>query len=33
MTFQTSDRKGKQFLDLVDNNLKIIEPAYIKGGP
>ena len=29
---QTSDLKGKQFLDLLDNNNNIIEPSYIKGG-
>ena len=33
MTFQASDGKGKQFLDLVNNNLEIIEPSYIKEGP
>ena len=33
MTFQASDRKGNHFLDLVDDNLNIIEPAYTKGGP
>jgi len=33
MMFQASDRKGRQFLDLVDDNLNIIEPAYTKGGP
>jgi len=33
MTFQASDRKGRQFLDLVDDNLNIIEPAYTKGDP
>ena len=33
MTFQASDRKERQFLDLVDDNLNIIEPAYTKGGP
>jgi len=32
MTFQASDGKGKQFYDLVDNNLEIIEPSYTKGG-
>ena len=32
MMFQASDGKGKQFLDLVDNNLNIIEPVYTKGG-
>jgi len=31
MMFQASDEKGKQFLDLVDNNLNIIEPVYTKG--
>ena len=33
MTFQASDGKGKQFLNLIDNNLEIIEPSYTKGGP
>ena len=33
MTFQASDGKGKQFHDLVDDNLEIIELSYIKGGP
>jgi len=33
MTFQASDRKGKHFLDLLDNELNIIEPSYTKGGP
>ena len=33
MTFQASNEKGRQFLDLVDDNLNIIEPAYTKGGP
>ena len=33
MTFQASDGKGRQFLDLVDNNCKDIELSYIKGGP
>ena len=31
MTFQASDFKGKQFLDLLDNDNNIIEPSYIKG--
>jgi len=31
MTFQTSDQKGKNFLDLVDSNNKILEPIYSKG--
>ena len=33
MTFQVSDGKGRNFLDLVDNNNDIIEPSYIEGGP
>ena len=33
MFFQVSDFKGKQFLDLLDNNLNIIESLYIKGEP
>jgi len=33
MTFQASDRKGKHFLDLLDNELNVIEPSYAKGGP
>ena len=33
MTFQASDRKGKQFLDLLDNDFNTIKPTYIKGGP
>ena len=32
MTFQASDLKGKQFLDLLDGDDNIIEPSYIKGG-
>ena len=32
MTFQASDFKGKQFLDLLDGDDNIIEPLYIKGG-
>ena len=32
MTFQVSDLKGKNFLDLLDSDNKIIEPSYIKGG-
>ena len=31
MTFQVSDFKGKQFLDLLDSDDNIIEPSYIKG--
>ena len=33
MTFQALDGKGRQFLNLVDDNLNIIEPAYTKEGP
>jgi len=33
MTFQALDGKGKQFYDLIDNNLEIIKPSYTKGGP
>jgi len=33
MTFQASDGKGKQFLDLLDDDFNIIKPAYTKGGP
>jgi len=32
MTFQASDGRRRQFLDLVDDNLNIIEPSYTKGG-
>jgi len=32
MTFQASDKKGRNFLKLLDNNLNIIEPTYSKGG-
>jgi len=32
MTFQASDGKGKNFLDLVGDNYEDIEPSYIKGG-
>jgi len=33
MTFQASDGKGRHFLDLVNDNLKEIEPSYTKEGP
>ena len=33
MMFQASDGKGKQFLDLLDDNFNTIEPTYTKGGP
>jgi len=32
MTFQASDTKGRQFLELLNNNLNSIEPSYSKGG-
>ena len=32
MMFQTSDLKGNQFLDLLNNNNNIIELSYVKGG-
>jgi len=32
MMFQASDLKGNHFLDLLDNDNKIIEPTYAKGG-
>ena len=31
MTFQASDLKGNNFLELVDSNNKILEPLYSKG--
>ena len=33
MTFQASDLKGKQFLDLLNDDNNIIEPSYAKEGP
>ena len=33
MTFQASDSKGNQFLNLLNDNFNIIEPFYAKGGP
>jgi len=33
MMFQASDGKGKNFLDLLDDDLNVIEPSYLKGGP
>jgi len=33
MTFQASDGKGRNFLELLDDDLNAIEPSYIKGGP
>ena len=32
MTFQASDGKGKNFLELLDDDLNVIEPSYTKGG-
>ena len=32
ITFQASDLKEKQFLNLLDDNNNIIEPSYAKGG-
>ena len=31
MTFQASDLKGNNFLELVDSDDKILEPSYSKG--
>ena len=33
MTFQASDGKGHQLLNLVDNNFNAIKSSYTKGGP
>jgi len=33
MTFQALDGKGRQFLDLLDDNFNIIKPSYAKEGP
>ena len=33
MTFQASDEKGRQFLNLVNDNFENIKPSYTKGGP
>ena len=33
MTFQASDRKARNFLDLLDDDFNHIEPYYTKGGP
>ena len=33
MTFQASDGKGRNFLELLDDNSNPIEPHYKKGGP
>ena len=33
MSFQVADLKGRNFLELLDDNLNPIEPLNIKGGP
>ena len=33
MLFQVSDSKGKNFLDLLNNNLNSLKPSNTKGGP
>jgi len=33
ITFQASDGKGRNFLDLLDDDFNPIEPHYAKGGP
>jgi len=33
MTFQASDSKGRNFLDLLDDDLNPIEPSSSKGSP
>ena len=33
MTFQASDGKGRQFLDLMDDNFNVIKSSYTKEGP
>ena len=33
MTFQVSDLKGRQFLELVNSDNNLLELLYIKGGP
>ena len=33
MTFQASDGKGKNFLELLNDDLNVIELSYMKGGP
>jgi len=33
MLFQASDSKGKNFLDLLDNDLNPLEPSSTKEGP
>jgi len=31
VTFKASDDKGRNFMDLLDDNLNSIEPTYVKG--
>jgi len=33
MSFQASDFKEKQFLELFDDNFNHLEPSLVKGGP
>jgi len=33
MTFQASEEKGRNFLELLDDDLNVVEPSYTKGGP
>ena len=33
MTFQASEGKGKNFLNLLDNDLNVVEPSYTKDSP
>jgi len=33
LTFKLSNLKGRNFLQLLNNNLSEIEPAYMKEGP
>ena len=33
MTFQASDGKGRNFLELLNDDLNVVELSYIKGGP
>ena len=33
MTFQVSDLKGRQFLELVNNDNNLLELSYIKASP
>ena len=33
MAYKATDRKGKSFLDLIDNKGNDLIPSYIKGRP